>query len=77
MGGVDTPKVPFVATAPEAMSEKAISIGSWCVTLGIPPTHVGVVPEVTGSALVNGIALQIAHDVYGGYYIWEEDIENQ
>lgn len=72
--GVDTPKVPFVASAPEAMSEKAISIGSWCVTLGIP-THVGVVPEVTGSALVDGIALQIAEDVYGGYFIWEEDPE--
>ena len=71
---VDVPKVPFVASAPEAMSEKAISIGSWCVTLGIP-THVGVVPEVTGSALVDGIALQIAEDVYGGYFMWEEDIE--
>ena len=72
--GVDVPKVPFVASAPEAMSEKAISIGSWCVTLGIP-THVGVVPEVTGSALVDGIALQIAEDVYGGYFMWEEDPE--
>ena len=71
---VDVPKVPFVASAPEAMSEKAVSIGSWCVTLGVA-THVGVVPEVTGSALVNGIALQIAEDVYGGYFIWEEDPE--
>ena len=71
---VDVPKVPFVASAPEAMSEKAVSIGSWCVTLGVP-THVGVVPEVTGSALVDGVALQIAEDVYGGYFIWEEDPE--
>ena len=69
---IDTPKLPFVASAPEAMSEKAVAIGSWWVTLGIP-THVGVVPEVTGSSLVNGIALQIAEDVYGGYFIWEED----
>ena len=43
--GVDTPKVPYAASAPEAMSEKAISIGCWCVTLGMP-THVGVVPEL-------------------------------
>ena len=71
---VDVPKVPFVASAPEAMSEKAVSIGSWCVTLGVP-THVGVVPEVTGSALVDGVALQIAEDVFGGYFIWEEDPE--
>ncbi len=69
---VDMPKIPFAASAPEAMSEKAVAIGSWWVALGIP-THVGVVPEVTGSALVNGIALQIAEDVYGGYFIWEED----
>ncbi len=72
--GVDTPKVPYAASAPEAMSEKAIAIGTWCVTLGMP-THVGVTPEITGSALVDGIALQIAHDVYGGYFIWEEDPE--
>lgn len=71
---MDMPKVPFVASAPEAMSEKAIAIGSWWVALSVP-THVGVVPEVTGSALVNGIALQIAEDVYGGYFIWEEDPE--
>ncbi len=70
--GVDTPKVPYAASAPEAMSEKAVAIGSWCVTLGMP-THVGVTPEITGSALVDGVARQIAHDVYGGYFIWEED----
>ncbi len=69
---VDVPKVPFVASAPEAMSEKAVSIGSWCVTLGIP-VHVGVVPPIPGSPLVDGIALQIAQDVYGGYFMWEED----
>lgn len=72
--GVDTPKVPYAASAPEAMSEKAVAIGTWCVTLGMP-THVGVTPEITGSALVDGVALQIAHDVYGGYFIWEEDPE--
>jgi carbon-monoxide dehydrogenase catalytic subunit len=70
--GVDIPKLPFVASAPEAMSEKAISIGLWNVAMGLP-VHVGVVPPVTGSDLVNGIALQVAHDVYGGYFIWETD----
>lgn len=69
---VDTPKVPYAASAPEAMSEKAVAIGSWCVTLGMP-THVGVYPYITGSKLVNGIALQIAEDVYGGYFMWEEE----
>ncbi len=69
---VDTPKVPYAASAPEAMSEKAIAIGSWAVALGMP-VHVGVVPPLPGSPLVDGIALQIAHDVYGGYFIWETD----
>ncbi len=70
--GVDTPKVPFVASAPEAMSEKAIAIGSWNVAMGIP-VHVGVVPAIPGSSLVDGIARLIAHDVYGGFFIWETD----
>jgi len=69
---MDIPKVPFVASAPEAMSEKAVSIGSWFVTLGVP-VHVGVIPPIPGSPLVDGIALQIAQDVYGGYFMWEED----
>lgn len=38
--GVDVPKVPFVATAPEGMSEKAVAIGTWVIANGIP-CHVG------------------------------------
>ena len=72
--GVDIPKVPFVASAPEAMSEKAIAIGSWNVALGIP-VHVGVVPPIPGSSLVDGVARLIAHDVYGGFFIWETDAD--
>ncbi len=70
--GVDIPKVPFVASAPEAMHEKAVSIGSWAVAMGIP-THVGVMPHIEGSQLVYGVATQIAHDVFGGYFILEPD----
>lgn len=70
--GVDIPKVPFVASAPEAMHEKAVAIGSWCVTLGLP-THVGSMPPLEGSDLVYGIATQIAHDVFGGNFIFEVD----
>jgi carbon-monoxide dehydrogenase catalytic subunit len=70
--GVDVPKVPFVASAPEAMHEKAVSIGSWAVAMGIP-THVGVMPYIEGSQLVYGVATQIAQDVYGGYFIFEPD----
>lgn len=72
--GVDVPKVPFVASAPEAMSEKAVAIGSWVVTHGIP-THVGAMPPLEGSNLVWNIVTTIAHDVYGGYFILETDPE--
>lgn len=70
--GVDSPKVPFVASAPEAMSEKAVSIGGGAVAMGMP-THVGSMPPIEGSSLVYGIATQIASDVYGGYFIFETD----
>ncbi len=72
--GVDTPKVPFVATAPEAMSEKAVSIGCGFVADGVP-THVGTMPPIEGSACVYDIACRIASDVYGGYFIFETDYE--
>ncbi|MCF8011795.1 MAG: anaerobic carbon-monoxide dehydrogenase catalytic subunit [Clostridiales bacterium] len=72
--GVDTPKIPFVASAPEAMSGKATSIGTWCVTIGFP-THVGTMPPVEGSDLIYSILTQIAGDVFGGYFILEPDIE--
>jgi len=70
--GVDVPKVPFVATAPEAMSEKAVSIGAWAVAMGLP-THVGTLPPVEGSDLVYSVATQIAMDVFGGCFIFETD----
>jgi anaerobic carbon-monoxide dehydrogenase catalytic subunit len=71
---VSVPQLPFVASAPEAMSEKAISIGSWVISMGIP-CHVGVLPPIEGSELVYGIATQIARDVFGGYFIFETDAD--
>lgn len=70
--GVDVPKVPYAASAPEAMHEKAVAIGSWCVTMGLP-THVGAMPPLEGSDLIYGVATQIAHDVFGGNFIFEMD----
>ncbi|HBV97137.1 MAG: carbon monoxide dehydrogenase [Peptococcaceae bacterium BICA1-7] len=72
--GVDTPKVPFVASAPEAMSGKATSIGTWALTIGMP-TQVGTMPPVEGSDLIYSILTQIAGDVFGGYFILEPDIQ--
>jgi carbon-monoxide dehydrogenase catalytic subunit len=70
--GVDTPDVPFVASAPEPMSEKAVAIGAWNVAMGIP-VHIGVIAPTTGSELVHGVVTQIAKDVFGGYFIMETD----
>jgi carbon-monoxide dehydrogenase catalytic subunit len=70
--GVDLDKLPVVASAPEAAMEKAISIGTWAVALGLP-THVGVVPPVTGSPLVTQVLTQTAKDLFGGYFIVELD----
>ena len=69
---MDVPKVPFVASAPEAMSEKAVSIGTWVILNGIP-THVGPIPPLEGSSLVWSVVTCIAHDVFGGYFIFETD----
>jgi carbon-monoxide dehydrogenase catalytic subunit len=69
---IPLPQLPFVASAPEAMSEKAISIGSWMIAMGIP-THVGVLPPLEGSELVYGVTTKIARDVFGGYFIFETD----
>ena len=71
---IPVPQLPFVASAPEATSEKAVSIGSWVVSMGIP-VHVGVMPPVEGSELVYGVITKIARDVFGGYFIFETDGE--
>jgi len=69
---ISVAQLPFVGSAPEAMSEKAVAIGSWFVSSGIP-THVGVFPPIEGSELVYGVATKIARDVFGGYFIFETD----
>jgi carbon-monoxide dehydrogenase catalytic subunit len=70
--GVDVSQLPVVATAPEAAMEKAVSIGTWAVAMGLP-THVGVVPPVTGSPLVVQVLTQTVKDIFGGYFIVEPD----
>jgi carbon-monoxide dehydrogenase catalytic subunit len=70
--GVDIDKLPVVASAPEAAMEKAVSIGTWAVALGLP-THLGVVPPVLGSPVVTQVLTQDAKDLFGGYFIVETD----
>ncbi len=70
--GVDVSQLPVIATAPEAAMEKAVSIGTWAVAMGLP-THVGVVPPVTGSPLVVKTLTETAKDLLGGYFMVEPE----
>lgn len=70
--GVENHEVPYVVSAPEAMSEKAVAIGSWNVAYG-NPTHVGVIAPTVGSQLVNDVVTKVAEDVFGGFFFWEPD----
>jgi carbon-monoxide dehydrogenase catalytic subunit len=70
--GVDLDKLPVVASAPEATTEKAIAIGAWAVAAGLP-THVGVAPPVLGSPLVARVLTEDVKGLFGGYFIVETD----
>ncbi len=70
--GVDTDKLPVVASAAEAVSEKAVSIGAYAVAAGLP-THVGVMLPVLGSPLVTQVLTEKVKDLTGGYFIVELD----
>ena len=69
---VDLSQLPVVASAPEYKTEKALSIGTWAVTLGLP-THLGLVPPVTGSPLVTKVLTDDIKGLTGGYFIVETD----
>jgi carbon-monoxide dehydrogenase catalytic subunit len=70
--GVDTDKIPVVASAAEAVSEKAVSIGAYAVAAGLP-THVGVMLPVLGSPLVVQVLTEKVKDLTGGYFIVDLD----
>ncbi len=70
--GVDVDKLPVAASAPEFKTEKAVAIGTYAVTLGLP-VHLGVVPPVLGSAQVTTLLTEGIRDILGGYFIVETD----
>ncbi len=72
--GVDLNMLPVVASAPEAMSEKAMAIGTWAVTLGLT-THLGTVPQVTGSETVTTILTDKLTDLVGACFLVETEAE--
>ncbi len=72
--GVDTDKLPVVASAAEAVSEKAVSIGAYAVAAGLP-THVGVMIPVLGGPLVTEVLTEKVKGITGGYFIVDLDPE--
>ena len=66
--GVDTHQLPVVASAAEAVSEKAVSIGAYAVAAGLP-THVGVMLPVLGSRLVAQVLTEKVKELTGGDFI--------
>jgi carbon-monoxide dehydrogenase catalytic subunit len=73
--GVDTDKLPVVASAAEAVSEKAVSIGTYAVAAGLP-THVGVMLPVLGGPLVTQVLTEKVKGLTGGYFIVDLDPES-
>lgn len=70
--GVDISDLPVVGSAPEWMSEKAVSIGMYVVGSGID-TWLGVVPPVTGSPVVVDYLTNKMEDIYGAKFFIEID----
>jgi carbon-monoxide dehydrogenase catalytic subunit len=70
--GVDISDLPAAAAAPEWMSEKAVSIGSYTVASGVY-TVLGTVPPVLGSKNVVDLLTKGARDVLGACFAVEPD----
>ena len=67
---IDIDQLPVAASAPEAMSEKSIAIGTYAVAIGIT-THIGVIPPVMGGKKVTGVLTEKLIQVTGSSFIVE------
>jgi len=72
--GVAIHQLPVAASAPEAVTEKAVSIGTWAVDLGLF-THVGDQPYVSGSANMVDLLTNGVEALVGGKFYVETDPE--
>lgn len=72
--GVPTRELPVVASAPELIAEKAISIGTWALALGLP-LHTAPTLHMDDSEEVTHILTEALKDITGGYAIQESEPE--
>jgi len=70
--GVDVSDLPVAGAAPEWMSEKAVSIGTYFISSGVF-TVLGTVPPILGSPVVTELLTQGANDVVGAAFAVEPD----
>ena len=72
--GGDLSELPVAAAAPEAMSEKAITIAFYAVASGIFTVFMPV-PRVAGSAVVRQYLEQDVERETGGKFLFTNDVE--
>ena len=70
--GVDIDDLPLVGSAPEWLTEKAVSIGTYFVASGVS-VHLWPMPPIAGGTQVTEILTQTAAEVFGGAFFVEED----
>jgi carbon-monoxide dehydrogenase catalytic subunit len=70
--GVDIDDLPLVGSAPEWLTEKAVSIGTYFVASGVS-VHLWPMPPIAGGAQVTEILTRTAAEVFGGAFFVEED----
>ncbi len=70
--GVDIDDLPLVGSAPEWLTEKAVSIGTYFVASGVS-VHLWPMPPIAGGAQVTEILTQTAAEVFGGAFFVEEN----
>jgi len=71
--GVNVKDLPVAASAPEPQHEKALSIGTWAVAMGVF-THLGLPPQVLGSDVVAGtLTGDKLESLIGGKFYVETD----
>lgn len=71
---VPASRLPIAASAPEVITEKAVSIGTWAVDLGIF-THIGAQPYVSGSPALVKLLTNDVEGLVGGRFHVEVDPE--
>jgi carbon-monoxide dehydrogenase catalytic subunit len=72
--GADLSELPIAAAAPEAMSEKAITIGLYAVASGIFTVFMPA-PRITGSRVVRKYLEEDVEKETGGKFLFASDIE--